>query len=183
MPETGDDGVDEAERVAAGADREKEAWASTLDDMTAMADELREEGWDVVAIPAGHTAPESPDAGATDRFGLTYVIPGNYTDEFGEAFEAGGFPQYEVYRAEADGRAYLVTVLLDPDSETAILLAGTYEIRHALPCMKAAAEAGTMFTHVQTLDETHLGSFEHDDHERFFPDRAQVESWAVDPEA
>ena len=49
--------------------------------------------------------------------------------------------------------------------------------------LKAAAEAGTMFTHVQTLDETHLGSFEHDDHERFFPDRAQVESWAVDPEA
>jgi hypothetical protein len=182
MPEIGDSNVEDAERWAANADREKQAWEATLEDMEAMADDLEAEGWETVAIPAGHTAPENPDSGDHDRFGLTHVIPDNFAEAFTDAFSVGDFPQFEVYRAEQEGRVFLVTVLMDPDAKQAILLAGTYEIRHALGCVKAAEEAGEMYTHVVKLDETHLGSFRHDGYEKFFPDVATVKNWAIDPE-
>jgi hypothetical protein len=175
MVETGED-ESYADRIAAGAEREKEAWAATLSDMEATAEELRANGWTVTAVAAGDTAPEHPDAGA-DRFGLVYVIPDNYADEFRTAFEAGQFPTYEVYRARADGNVYLLTQLLDPETSNAILLAGMYELRHALGCVKASNAAGETYTHVQLLDGTHLGSFRHDEPEKFFPPVSQVQSF------
>jgi len=64
---------------------------------------------------------------------------------------------------------FVVTVFLDPDSETAILIAGTYERHLSAELAQAASEADEMYTHVQTLDGTQLGSFRHDDPEKFFP--------------
>ncbi len=51
----------------------------------------------------------------------------------------------------------------------AILLAGTVDTTAADPLVEAAAERGELRTHVQLLDGTHLGSFEHDDPSLFFP--------------
>lgn len=174
MVETGDE--EYAERIAAGADREKDAWAATLSDMSATADQLREEGWSVTTVAAGDTAPENPETGR-DRFGLVHVVPDNAAAEFEEAFAAGEFPLYEVYRAQVDGKVYLLTQLLDPESETAILIAGVYALRHALGCVRASEEAGETYTHVQLLDGTHLGSFRHDDPDKFFPDLSTVQSF------
>ncbi|WP_101295057.1 DUF7529 family protein [Halegenticoccus soli] len=175
MPETGNEGADYAERISANADAEKSAWRATLSDAEAMAADLEADGWRTLLVAAGHTAPESPESGTHDRFGLTHVVPGNVEDEFVELFEAGQFPRYEVHRAEAAGRAFVVTTLFDPETKAAILVAGTYELRHAAGCARAAKEAGKMYTHVQKLDGTHLGSFEHDDYEKFFPEN--VENW------
>lgn len=180
MPQTGDEGQDYAERIAASAEATKGAWQATIDDAEAMADELEAEGWETLLIPAGDTAPESPEIGDTDRFGLTHVIPDNKADDFEAAFEAGKFPKYEVYRAETAGRAFVVTVLLDPDSQTAILIMGSFELREAAGCVTAAKENDKMYTHVQTLDGTHLGSFRHDDYEKFFPDPQRYEDYVVE---
>lgn len=168
MPETSE-GADYADRLAARSDRLKNAWSATLDDMEALAAEYEDEGWDTVTIPSGTTAPEPPDSGVEGRFGLVYVIPGNYVDPFEEAFEAGEFPSYDVFRNESSGQVFLVTVLVDPDSETALFIAGGFERRHSRSLMSAARDEGAMYTHVQTLDETQLGSFRHDDPEKFFP--------------
>jgi hypothetical protein len=175
MPEIGED-VDHGERLAANAGAEKEAWAATLEDMHALASELEDDDWSTVTIQAGNTAPtgRSDD----DRFGLVYVIPGNKTEPFNEAFDVGAFPEYEVYRAEQNGKVYIVTAFLDPDSKTAVLLAGMFELRNALECARAAVEEDTMYTHVQTLDGTHLGSFRHDGYKNFFPSITDVENWA-----
>ncbi|WP_129114162.1 DUF7529 family protein [Halegenticoccus tardaugens] len=175
MPEIGDDRTADAERIGANADVEKSAWEATLSDMKAIAADLEAEGWTTLAVAAGDTAPENPDSGASDRFGLSHVIPGNDAEEFVRLFEAGGFPRYEVHRAEASSRVFLVTTLLDPDRKVAILVAGTFERRHATGCIRAAKEAGKMYTHVQKLDGTHLGSFEHDDYEKFFPEADRIE--------
>lgn len=177
MPEIGDQDQDDIERMAAQADILKDGWSRTLEDMRAMAAELREEGWDVVDVGAGDTAPESPDAGRTDRFGLVHVIPGNEADAFAEAFREDGFETYEVFRAEVEGQVFQVTQLLDEETDTAILLAGQYELRRAAPLVNAALEAGEMYTHVQTLDTTHLGSFRHEDVERFFPNPDRFEDY------
>jgi hypothetical protein len=171
MPETGDgEDPDYAEQIAASAEVHKGAWQRTIEDMRAMEEDLEAEGWSVVAIGAGHTAPTNPDSGETDRWGFVHVVPGNKAEEFADAVETGRFPQYRVFRNEMQGRIFMLTQLLDPDSETAILIAGNFEVRHAPGLVKTALKEDEMYTHVQTLDGTHLGSFRHDDLTKFFPD-------------
>lgn len=169
MPKTGDE-PDDAERVAAHAEPNKEAWAATLQEMQALAAEREDRGWDAVTVGAGHTAPVSRDAGDADRYGLVYVVPGNRAEPFREAYERGEYPRYEVYRGATETRVFLVTELVDPGVETAILLAGNFRRRDARGLVRTVRETGRMFTHVQKLDGTHLGSFEHEDYEKFFPE-------------
>ncbi|WP_435155795.1 DUF7529 family protein [Haladaptatus sp. DFWS20] len=181
MPEIGDEDTDYAERIAANADVEKGAWQRTLDDMEAMAADLEDEGWNVIQIPASHTAPENPEAGETDRFGFVYVVPDNYADEFSEAVEAGTFPSYQVFRQEMSSRVFMLTQYLNPDTDTAILIAGTYEMMHAPALVKAATREDEMYSHVQTIDGTVLGSFRHDDYTKFFPNPEKYENYVVEP--
>lgn len=178
MPTAGEDDIDYAERAAAHADVHRDAWKRTLAEMQALAADHRDDGWRVVDIAAGHTAPVNPDSGDTDRFGLVHVIPGNDADEFREAFDRGAFPEYQVYRNEVEGRAFVLTELRDPDSRTAILVAGSFELMHAPGLVRAAEREGEMYTHVQTLDRTYLGSFRHDDWEKFFPNPERVKGYA-----
>jgi hypothetical protein len=169
MPETSEDGPEDAERLAADADLLRDAWGRTLEDAQALEADFEAAGWEAILIDAGHTAPVSPDAGETDRWGFVHVIPGNKAEWFVDAFEAGAFPTYDVYRNEAAGRVFLVTAFTDSDAETAILIAGSYEQRFARPLETVAREEGEVYSHVQKLDKTHLGSFRHDDPGKFFP--------------
>lgn len=157
------------ERLAATADTMKDAWARTLDDMRARADEYEERGWDTITVAAGHTAPENPDSGPEGRFGFVHVLPGDVAREVRETIEENEFTEYDVFRATTAGRVFLVTELLDPGSHAAILVAGSYELRSVGPLVAAADEAGICYTHLQTLDGTVVGSFEHDDYEKFVP--------------
>ncbi|WP_115865586.1 DUF7529 family protein [Halorussus litoreus] len=184
MPETGagDDDPDYAEKIAANADVHRNAWQRTLDDMQAMAGDLEDEGWDVISFPAGHTAPTNPDVGASDRFGFVHVVPDSEAESIESAVETGAFPKYQVFRNETDGRVFMVVQLLDPDSSTAILVASNFEIRHAPGLVKNSLQAGETYTHLQTLDKTHLASFRHDDVEKFFPDPQKYAGYQVDME-
>lgn len=169
MPEIGDDEPDHAEQLAGEADVMKDAWQRTLDDMWDLEAELEEEGWETFVVAAGHTAPEPPDEGRSGRYGLVHVIPDNFAEEFEAFFEAGAYPRYDVYRTTTSGRVFSVTVLLDPESERAILVASNFQLRDAAPLVNHVVETGEMYTHVQTLDGTHLGSFRHEEYEKFFP--------------
>lgn len=169
MVDIGEDETDYADRIAANADVLKSAWEGTIEDMKAMAGDREADGWDVFYVAAGHTAPESPDAGDSDRWGLVHVIPDNYADGFEEAFAAGSFPEYDVYRQEMEGTLFVLTELRDPDSKTAIFLAGSLTLFEATGLVTKSRSAGKTYTHVHTLDKTHLGSFEHDEPAKFFP--------------
>lgn len=147
----------------------KNAWQRTLQEMEALTEDLQDSGWTVVAIPSGHTAPQPPDTGQDDRYGLVVVVPGNLADDFGDAFVEGGFEQYDVLRQVVGGRVFYLLQLLDPPTETAILLAGQFSARDAEPLAEAARDRGAVFTHVQKLDGTHLGSFRHDQPEKLLP--------------
>lgn len=147
----------------------KDAWQRTLQELDSMEAELVEGGWDVVAIPVGHAAPEPPDAGREGRFGFVHVIPGNYESAFRDAFEPGGFERYNVFRQEAGGQVFFILQLLNPATDAAILLAAQFTEHHGQHLESAAEAEGVVYTHVQTLDGTHLGTFRHDDPDRFFP--------------
>lgn len=169
---------EDVERLAAASEVHKDAWGQTLEDMEALAAQREADGWDVVTIHAGDTGPETAEQGVTDTHGLVYVVPGNQAEAFEEAFEAGEFPVYDVYRQVMEGRVFVVTELLDPDTETAVFVAGNFWRHQAGALVREAREEGTMYTHLQKLDGTHLGSFEHEGFEKFFPDPERViEDW------
>lgn len=145
------------------------AWERTLAELRSMADDLEEDGWEVAAVPAGHVAPVPPGAGESDRFGLVHVVPGDEAAAFEAAFEAGTFAEYEVFRRRVGARLYLLTKVAAPDERVAILLAGTVDLTQADALVEAAGSRGELYTHVQLLDGTHLGSFHHGDPSLFFP--------------
>lgn len=152
------------------AEERTDGWARVLEEMDAMAASLDEEGWRTLPIAAGDAAAVTSETGRTDRHGYAYVVPGDDADTFTDVFVPDGFPRTEVYRAGSGTHLYLLTVLQDPPTETAILLAGAIP-RGQLPrCERAAAAAGRMYTHVLRVDGTRLGSFAHDDPEPFFPE-------------
>jgi hypothetical protein len=169
MPEVGDD-IDDADRVAALADRHRDAWQRTLEDTEALAEQRSGDGWETLVIPAGDTAPEPPEAGETDRFGLAHVVPGNFADDFEELTDGDpGFGSYNVYRAENDGRVFVTTELIDEDDALAVYVVGTYELRHAGDLIQTAVEQNRMYTHIQRLDGSRVASIVHQDPEKFFP--------------
>lgn len=179
MVETGED-HEHVDRVASDVDVKKNAWSNTIEEMKAMAAELEEQGWDAFYVAAGHTAPEFSKVGDTDRFGLVHVIPDNYVDVFTEAFEAGGYPEYDVFRQETAGKLFGVTVLRDPASETAILIGWSLMLHEAPQMISESKQEGKTYTHVQTLDKTHLGSFEHEAPEKFFPNFEEYDAFLDD---
>ena len=180
MTEFGDEDPEYADRIATYADTHRDAWSRTLEDMKALAAEREEEGWHVFHVAAGHTAPTHPDVREDGRYGFVHVIPGNFADDFVEAFEAGEFPKYQVYQKEVSGRMFMVTEFRDPDSKTSILIAGSYEMRNAPALVKKAQREGDMYTYVQKLDQTLLGTFKHDEYDRFFPDPEKYENYVVE---
>ncbi|AHG05011.1 hypothetical protein HALDL1_16435 [Halobacterium sp. DL1] len=158
------------ERYSGGTESLKRAWQQTLDDMDAIAEEHREAGHDVTAIPAVETGPIGRDTNDPDgEFGMEFVVADNHAEEFEAAFAAGDYPEYDVYRGEAGEDAFVVVELVDPDAERAILLAGGYPIRDETMCAFAAREEDEMYTFVRTLDGTRYGAFRHEGYEKFFP--------------
>lgn len=183
MPEAPD--IDEedfthADRIAANADAIREAWEATLEDMEAMAQARREDGWEAVSCMAVDTAPTNPDAGDRDDFGLVFVLPNNMAEEFEDAYEGKEFPKYEVYRAADEGRAYVVVEYIDPESETVIFVAGQYELRFAPGMVKAARREDAMYSYAQLIDGTRVGAFEHDSVEKFVPQIDRIEDYRME---
>ncbi|WP_435359906.1 DUF7529 family protein [Haloarchaeobius sp. DFWS5] len=178
VPDSEDD-ISYADRIANNAEVLKTAWGQALEDMDAMAEAREADGWETAKVMAGDTAPRGRNSGDDDdnRFGLVFVAPSNMGEDFSAAFEGKAFPQYEVYRREMDGNVFLVVEYIDPDSETAIFVAGQYELRHAAGMVHSAEEAGEFYTYVQKLSGDILGVFKHDSHEKFVPHAERIDDW------
>jgi cation transport regulator ChaC len=157
------------EKLTANADALKKAWKNTLDEMDALADEYEAEGWETTTVPVGHTAPESPQGGDTDRWGFVFTVPDNFADEVQETVAEREFPEYDVYRNQVAERVFLVVVYLDPASEHALLVAGNYQVAYARTLMEKATTEGEVYSYLRTLDDTQLAVFKHDDPEKFMP--------------
>ncbi|OLZ41670.1 hypothetical protein A6E15_12045 [Natrinema saccharevitans] len=144
-----------------------DAWKQTLEDAEAIAQERRDEGWEVVTIVAAHTDTVSRDMGGDDRFGLVHVIPNNYVETFTDVFDSDEFTEYLVYGTEIDGFMFVVTELIDPETERSILIPSRYDLARADGMITSAEDEDALYTHVKTIDGTILGSFEHDEYELF----------------
>lgn len=147
-------------------------WAKTLAAATRMTEELRDDGWEVVTVRAGHVAPEPPSHGDSGRFGFVYLAQGEIADDFQAAVETGEFDEYEVFNRQSGSNLFTLTRVTDADRQLAVLLVGTVNLEQADDLAAAARERGEMYSHVQLLDGTHLGSFHHDDPDAFLTEDA-----------
>lgn len=152
-----------------GVDGEDTGWERTLAEMRDLAAERAAAGWDTATVSAGNTAPEPPGIGDSDRFGFVYTVP----DDAAQAVESivvdGDVDEYTVYRRAAGGRLFHVVELVDSAAETALFVAGTVELTRLDDLRSAARADGVVYTHLQLLDRTELGSIRHDDPAAFFP--------------
>lgn len=170
-----DDFEKEFQQLSENADPHKSAWQAVLHDLDVIVEEHEENGWDAVRIASQDVAAEARDTNDNEgRYGLSFVIADNHAERFQEVFEAGQFPQYEVYRGETNGRVFLIVEYLDPGSQTAIVVAGNLWRRDANMMLEDAMEEEKMYTHYHLLDGTHLGSFEHESVDKFFPEAERV---------
>lgn len=145
-------------------------WARTLETANEMADELRADGWTVVTVRAGHLGPESPGDGDADRFGFVYLAPGDVAEDFEAATAEGEFDGYTVFNRRVGNDLFTLTRVADTDRRVAVLLVGAVPVDHLGDLARTAREHGEMYSHVELLDGTHLGSFHHDDPDPFFPE-------------
>lgn len=150
-------------------DAEKAGWAATLEELSTLADQRREAGWTVVRTQAGNTAPEPPDAGDTDRFGLVHVVPGDAADELTDLFEDADIDEFETYRRTLGDTCYLITELRDTERERCVLVAAAYDVSEAGALADHAAEVGHIFTRFQRLDGSLVAEVRHEAYEKLLP--------------
>lgn len=170
-PDSQDEYEQQYQRLSESSDAHKSAWERTLEDMERMAEEREMEGYDAVTVTGHHTAPEAlgDDSDPDDDFGLVYVIPKNEAETFYETVEAGEFPDYTVYRNVVDNRVFMVTELVDEDNELVVFVAGNFWRHEAEQLRNTVRDREEMYTHLQKLDGTQVGTFHHAEYEPFFP--------------
>lgn len=151
-----------------------ESWQKTIDQAEALAEEHSENGWEAASVAAFHTDPVSPSMGDDDdRFGLVHVIPDNHADRVASLLEANDFTEYQVYGRSISTFRFQVTELLDPERESALLIAAAYELPRANGLFTAMQERELMYTHAKTIDGTPLGVIKHEEYEPFLPAEAR----------
>lgn len=172
-PEPDDEYAEHHERVeklTGNSSLLKNAWEDTLDDVEALAEAHRAEGYDVTVVPSVDAGPIGRDTNNPDgEFGVEFVIADNYVDDFTTAFEAGDYPTYDVYRAEVENEAFLVVELIDDEAEHVILLAGAFPLRETTMAAFAARQEDETYTFVRTMDGERHGTFQHEGYRKFFP--------------
>lgn len=143
-------------------------WEQVMEDMEATAEEYRDRGWQAIPIHPGDVAVFSEDL---DRTGIELLPPDNEFDELAEAFDdAGGFESAQVLRAETKGSVYVVVVLEDEPTETAVLLPAYYSPGEQEDFVDMIKSEGEVRIHVRPLDERRVLTFTHQDPELFLPE-------------
>lgn len=165
MVETGEDGPDRADRIAAGADAAKSAWQATLDEAEALAERRREEGREAVVVAAGDAGLATTDDGDVR---LEFVVPGDDAETVERLVTEHSLDRFDVYRRTVDQNVFLVVEYFEPEGP-ALLVAGAYELRNAGNAFRAAAEDPAFDTRLQRLDRTPVAEFAHADRSKFVP--------------
>lgn len=149
----------------------KNGWERTIEDMRVMANDREGKGFETFTLVSDDTSVISPSMGDDDddRIGFSHLVPGDVAEEFDDVYAGIGVEETGVYQSSDTGHVFMVTEHVDYDDETIIYVAGSYRMAEAASLVRAATEQGKLHTYVRTLDQTIVGTFEHQDVEAFFP--------------
>lgn len=171
MPETNiPESLDPPSDQASGfTQAHKNAWNETLEDMWALEEELQGKGWDTIETAAGHTglAPATEDMEVPK---MVHVVPDSDGEAMQAAFEEGDFPTYDVYRKQIEDWVFCVLLLLDPDTNQAILIATEFEVRNEGRFIEQTKETGELHSVVKFLNGDRVGMLRHENPKKFFPE-------------
>ncbi len=151
-------------------DDEAVGWKKTLAELDRLTTEYRAEGWDTVAVQAGHTATLAPSEGEFETPELVYTVPDDSADELHTMFSAGEPTRFTVYLDETQSPRYHILELADPEQSLVALVASAVDQSQVGGFGETAREAGRVYTRLRRLDGTGVGVFRHDDPTVFFPD-------------
>ncbi|MFC7057749.1 DUF7529 family protein [Halovenus salina] len=169
-PHVGETGADSDDlqkaRIESRGDTHSEAWERTIEDMQALADGRREDGWEAHTVIAAHTDAVTAEQGEYNHCGLSHVIPDNHTDVLNEVYDESEFTEFLVYGQPVETFMFLVTEFIDPERERTIFVAGSYDPVRGANLPEYGEEHGVLTSYFRTIDGTILGSF---DHERWEP--------------
>lgn len=156
-------------RLSETDETHNEAWEQTLDDMEDIAEDRREDGWDVTTVVSARTNTTSKETSRDGNWGLMHIVPNNFGERFSEVYDEDEFTEYLAYGTVIDGFVYLVTEFIDPDGRRSVLVASRYDMVWAQGMLTNAREEDVLYTHVRTIDGTILGSFVHEDWKPLVP--------------
>lgn len=151
------------DRLQSQSDVHIEAYKQLLSEQDQLAADREDDGWDVLTLSASHTNMLSTDDDR-DWWGFSHIVGGSDAEAFEEFYDPNEFTEYLAYRRQVEGYMYLVTELLDPTDERTVLIASRYDRRLAKGVINSAKSEGVLYTHVQTIDGTIVGSFEHEEY-------------------
>jgi len=151
-------------RIESQGEIHPQAWSRTLDEMHLIAEDRREDGWEVTTIMTPHTDGVSKDMGNHDRFGLMHIIPNNYIDDFLDAYDEDTYTEYLFYVNEVESFLYGVIELVDPANERSILIAFRYDLILSGGMVQSAIEAGCLYSHIKRIDGEILASIPYEEY-------------------
>jgi hypothetical protein len=156
---------------------EMDTWETVIEDMEATAAEYEDQGWETLQIHPGDVAVLGDHQGREGEEiagspGLDLIVPDDEFRLLADLLEDGfGVENVEVYRADEPDMAYIVTVMEDPDRETAVLAPAYY--LHSDPdfqsTIETARDEGVFHTRLRQLTGNAV-IIGHEDPELFAPD-------------
>lgn len=162
-------GADPRGDVDPAADAVTDHWEQVLADMSELAADYRERGWDAYEVhPGDVTTVTEADP---DRHGLELLAPDNEFDPIEDAVDAGAaFDSATVYRAMTNGVMFLLVVLEDEATEAAVLLPTYYSPVEDDAFVDYLEGTMAVAIHVRPLDQRTILTFHADDPSLFLPD-------------
>lgn len=157
-------------RIESLPDVHLDAWEQALEDLEALADDRREDGWDVYTAIAAHTDTVSKDMGDHDRFGLQHVVPDNHADVFEDVYDESEFTEYLAYGQRVELYMYLVTEFIDTETRRTILVASSFDMAMPTGMVDNAREEDRLNSYFRTIDGTILGRYVHEEWEPLVED-------------
>lgn len=151
-----------ANESGSGGEAIVEAWKRVLEEMDEIADARDADGWDVLTLVANHTNTLAKSDETEDRWGLGHIVPTSDAEAFESVYDPDRFTEYLAYGRPIQTYMHLVTEFLDPERQESILIASRYDKRMAKEMIQSAKSEDRLYTHVQTIDGTIVGRYEHE---------------------
>lgn len=160
------------------ADAAGTKWTTLLEDASAIAEEYRDNGWDVIVLEPDTVAPVDRE----ERIGFDVRVSAEEYDLVERVIDGGEvtITAADVYYRppeDEDGRRIALAVERDEETETAVFIPLTYDLSESRSVFETALLDGELLLHVTTDDESDgWVSFSHDDPSLFL-EETDVRRW------
>lgn len=141
-------------------------WGEFQREIESLADQHRDEGWEVLEVHPGDVHPIGPSD--PERWGLDVVVPDDELSAV-EKFVSDSAPtQFELFRSDGNGIVFQLVVAKDLDDKRVILIPTYYRESDVMTLRSAAIDQGVIPIRLRPLTQTPVITFSYEDPALFF---------------